>query len=69
MFYVSIILHWDIMSAEDNTLWKLLPEKEEVASEDNQTLTSYFTGQILWRRRQMATKDLILKRKIVDKNA
>ena len=27
------------------------------------TLTLYYKWQILWRRRQMATKDLILKRK------
>ena len=32
------------------------------------TLTLYPKGHILWRRRQMETKDIILKRKLVDKN-
>ena len=32
IFHASFIFAWDIMYTEDNIVWKLLPEKEKLAT-------------------------------------
>ena len=54
---------------EDNTLWKLLPKKEEVAVGDSQHSLSIRKGIFYGKEDKLQTEGLIFKIKLLDKNA